>query len=164
MSDGARRIRLPLLDRLLDADPAAPVDPPVTTQYAVDLLRQAVRRDLETLLNARRRRVPLPEGLAELPHSPLGYGIPDPTAGSFTEDDRREALAAEVEAAIRRFEPRLTNIRVTLAKESRDRADLPDRTLRLRVEAVLRSDPVPEQITFETQLRPVTLDVAVRES
>lgn len=164
MSDGARRIRLPLLDRLLDADPAAPVDPPVTTQYAVDLLRQAVRRDLETLLNARRRRVPLPEGLAELAHSPLGYGIPDPTAGSFTEDDRREALAAEVEAAIRRFEPRLMNIRVTLAKESRDRADLPDRTLRLRVEAVLRSDPVPEQITFETQLRPVTLDVAVRES
>jgi type VI secretion system protein ImpF len=164
MSDGARRIRLPLLDRLLDADPAAPVDPPVTTQYAVDLLRQAVRRDLETLLNARRRRVPLPESLAELPHSPLGYGIPDPTAGSFTEDDRREALAAEVEAAIRRFEPRLMNIRVTLAKESRDRADLPDRTLRLRVEAVLRSDPVPEQITFETQLRPVTLDVAVRES
>lgn len=164
MSDGARRIRLPLLDRLLDADPAAPVDPPVTTQYAVDLLRQAVRRDLETLLNARRRRVPLPEGLAELAVSPLGYGIPDPTAGSFTEDDRREALAAEVEAAIRRFEPRLMNIRVTLAKESRDRAEVPDRTLRLRVEAVLRSDPVPEQITFETQLRPVTLDVAVRES
>jgi len=167
MSDHARgngRIRLPLLDRLLDADPAAPVDPPVTVQYAVESLRQAVRRDLETLLNARRRRVPLPAGLAALPTSPLGYGIPDPTAGSFTEDDRREALAAEVEAAIRRFEPRLMNIRVSLAKASRERADLLDRTLRLRVEAVLRSDPVPEQITFETHLRPVTLDVAVRES
>src|SRR4051812_37660853 len=70
MSDnahGSGRIRLPLLDRLLDADPAAPVDPPVTVQYAVELLRQAVRRDLETLLNARRRRVPLPAGLAALP-------------------------------------------------------------------------------------------------
>jgi type VI secretion system protein ImpF len=165
MSDQARggRIRLPLLDRLLDADPAAPVDPPVTQAYAVELLRQAVRRDMEALLNARRRRVPLPAALAELPVSALGYGVPDPTAGSFTEDERREALAAEVEAAVRRFEPRLTNIRVTLAKSPRERAEPLDRTLRLRVEAVLRSDPVPEQISFETQLRPVTLDVSVRE-
>lgn len=168
MSDNAARsggrIRLPLLDRLLDADPAAPVDPPVTVPYAVEMLRQAVRRDLETLLNARRRRVPLPAGLSALPTSPMGYGIPDPTAGSFTEDERREALAAEVEAAVRRFEPRLTNVRVSLAKAPKDKGELIDRTLRLRVEAVLRSDPLPEQITFETHLRPVTLDVAVRES
>ncbi|SDD69868.1 type VI secretion system baseplate subunit TssE [Belnapia rosea] len=165
MSGSARdgRIRLPLLDRLLDADPAAPVDPPATQAYAVELLRQAVRRDVEALLNARRRRVPLPSGLGALPVSPLGYGIPDPTAGSFTEDERREALAAEVEATLRRFEPRLANIRVTLAKAPRERADTLDRTLRLRVEAVLRSDPVPEQISFETKLRPVTLDVSVRE-
>ena len=166
MSDAPRggRIRLPLLDRLLDADPGAPVDPAVTPHYAVDLLRQAVRRDLETLLNARRRRLPPPAGLTALAVSPVGYGIPDPTAGSFTEDDRREALAAEVEAAIRRFEPRLANVRVTLAKPSRERPDLPDRTLRLRVDAVLRADPVPEQISFETLLRPVTLDVSVRET
>jgi type VI secretion system protein ImpF len=58
----------------------------------------------------------------------------------------------------------LTNVRVTLAKNPREKSELIDRTLRLRVEAVLRSDPVPEQITFETLLRPVTLDVAVRES
>ena len=158
------RIRLPLLDRLLDADPDAPLDPPVTVQYAVDVLRQAVRRDLETLLNARRRRLPLPARFNELAASPLGYGIPDPTAGTFTEEDRREAVAAEVEASIRRFEPRLASCRVTLAKAPRENRDLLDRTLRLRVEAVLRSDPVAEHITFETMLRPVTLDVSVRES
>jgi manganese/iron transport system permease protein len=66
-------------------------------------------------------------------------------------------------ATVRRFEPRLMNVRVTLAKAPRERAETLDRTLRLRVEAVLRSDPVPEQISFETQLRPVTLDVSVRE-
>ena len=38
-----------------------------------------------------------------------------------------------------------------------------DRTLRIKVEAVLRSDPVPEPVSFETLLRPATLDVAVRE-
>jgi len=158
------RIRLPLLDRLLDSDPDAPRDPPQTTHLAIERLRQAVRRDMEALLNARRRRMPLPAGLTELATSPLGYGVPDPTAGSFTDEDRRLALAAEVEAALHRFEPRLAAVRVTLARLPRETREPFDRTLRIKVEAVLRSDPVPEQVTFETMVRPVTLDVAVRES
>jgi type VI secretion system protein ImpF len=165
MSDrAAPRIRLPLLDRLLDADPDAPADPPLTTQVAVERMRNAVRRDLEALLNARLRRVPLPPNLIELPTSPVGYGVPDPTAGSFTEEDRRQGLTQEIEAAIRRFEPRLTNIRVTLAPLPREQRELMDRTLRIRIEAVLRSDPIPEQVIFDTVLRPVTMDVSVRES
>ncbi|MBX9700260.1 MAG: type VI secretion system baseplate subunit TssE [Acetobacteraceae bacterium] len=159
------RIRLPVLDRLLDSDPEAPRDPVQTTQMAIDTIRHAVRRDIEGLLNARRGRKPLPATLTELAVSPLGYGIPDPTAGSFTDEDRRQGLAAEVEATIRRFEPRLSAVRVTLSKLARDSRDpLIDRTLRIRVEAVLRSDPVPEQVSFETMLRPTTLDVAVREA
>lgn len=158
------RIRLPVLDRLLDSDPEAPRDPPQTTQAAIEAIRRAVRRDIEALLNARRGRRPLPTGLTELAASPLGYGIPDPTAGSFTDEERRQGLAAEIEATIRRFEPRLSGVRVTLARLPRDGRDaLVDRTLRIKVEAVLRSDPVPEPITFETMLRPATLDVAVRE-
>lgn len=154
---------MPLLDRLLDSDPDAPRDPSQTTQLAIERLRHAVRRDLEQLLNARRRRRPLPSTMPNLATSPLGYGIPDPTAGTFTEEERRRALAAEVEAAIRRFEPRLEAVRVTLAPLPRDQRTLPDRSLRISVEAVLRSDPVPEQVTFETMLRPVTMHVAVRE-
>lgn len=156
------RIRLPLLDRLLDADPDAPEAPPPTTAAALDTLRQAVRRDLECLLNARRRRRPLPAGLTELPASPLGYGVPDPTAGSFTDEARRQGMADVIAATIRRFEPRLASVTVTLAKLPRE--NLLDRTLRIRIEAVLRSDPIPEQITFDTLLRPTTLDVAVREA
>ena len=34
----------------------------------------------------------------------------------------------------------------------------------MRVEAVLRADPVPEPICFETLLDPATRDVAVREA
>lgn len=159
------RIRLPVLDRLLDSDPDAPRDPVQTTQMAIETIRHAVRRDIEGLLNARRSRKPLPQGLTDLAVSPLGYGIPDPTAGSFTDEDRRQSLAAEVEATIRRFEPRLSAVRVTLSKLPRDTRDpLVDRTLRIKVEAVLRSDPVPEPVSFETVLRPATLDVAVRES
>ena len=60
-----------------------------------------------------------------------------------------------------RFEPRLTNIRVQLRKEERESVD---RVLRLLIEAILRTDPVPEHISFETLVRPTTLDVAVREN
>ncbi|UFN47570.1 type VI secretion system baseplate subunit TssE [Roseomonas sp. OT10] len=161
MSDTARsrgnepqRLRLPLLDRLLDTETE------LSRDAAVEVLRAAVRRDMEALLNARRRRLPLPPGLTELVVSPLGYGVPDPTAGSFTAEDSRQALAREVELALRRFEPRLSSVSVTLAEMENPTLD---RTLRLRVEAVLRTDPVPEQIAFETVLRPATLDVAVRE-
>lgn len=79
MSDTARsrgnepqRLRLPLLDRLLDTETE------LSRDAAVEVLRAAVRRDMEALLNARRRRLPLPPGLTELVVSPLGYGVPDP--------------------------------------------------------------------------------------
>ncbi|HEY4254652.1 MAG TPA: type VI secretion system baseplate subunit TssE [Roseomonas sp.] len=156
----ASRIRLPLLDRLLDADPDAPADPPLSQGMAIEMLRTAVRRDIEALLNARRRRLPPPPGYVELGVSPIGYGVPDPTAGSFTEEQRRLSVAREVEATIRRFEPRLMQVRVQLRNSEREQID---RVLRLRIEAVLRTDPVPEQISFETVVRPSTLDVTVRE-
>ena len=157
----APRIRLPLLDRLLDADPDAPRTPPPSHSDAVEALRAAVRRDLEALLNARRRRLPPPDYCEELAISPIGYGVPDPTSGSFTDDYRRRALASEVETAIQRFEPRLMNVRVMLTDLD---PDLFDRTLRVRIEALLCTDPVPEAITFETLVRPTTLDVAVRQA
>lgn len=162
MSDNrsSPRVRLPLLDRLLDADPDSPGDPPLSQSVAVDMLRAAVRRDIEALLNARRRRLPPPGGLAELAMSPIGYGVPDPTAGTFTDEERRAALSREIQATITRFEPRLTGVKVQLHKNEGESID---RVLRLRIEAVLRTDPVPEHISFETVVRPTTLDVAVRE-
>lgn len=162
MSDRSTpRVRLPLLDRLLDADDtAAPALPPSHSE-AVEALRSAVRRDLEALLNARRHRMPLARHLEALQISPLGYGVPDPTAGSFTDQDRRQALARDVEITVKLFEPRLTNVRVTLSKLD---PELFDRTLRVRIEALLRTDPVPEPVAFETLVRPSTLDVSVRPS
>ncbi len=140
--------------------PDSPRDPTLSQTYAVEQLRLAVRRDLESLLNARRRRLPPLAGLTELTVSPVGYGVPDPTAGTFTEEGRRAALSREIQATIMRFEPRLTAVKVELRREEREAID---RVLRLRIEAILRTDPVPEHISFETIVRPTTLDVAVRE-
>lgn len=151
----ARRVRLPLFDLLREEDSGGerPRDP-------VDALRDAVRRDLEMLLNARRRRRLPPPGLHRLARSPVGYGIPDVTAGAYALESRRHELARDVEATIRRFEPRLADLSVSI----RDPGSEVDRTLRLRIEAVLIADPVREAISFETVVEPASHDVRVREA
>lgn len=154
----APRLRLPLFRQMREPDPeeageARGHDPTLA-------LRQAVTEDLLALLNARRRRLPPPPELVHLARSPIGYGIPDVTAGGYALEARRHELAREVEAIIRRFEPRLTEVSVTL----RDQASEIDRTLRLRVEAVLVADPIREQISFETVVEPAIHDVSLREA
>lgn len=154
------RAQLPLLDRLLNADDDDHASHAPSAPYALARLHAAVRRDMECLLNARRRRRPLPRLLAELPTSLVNYGIPDPASGTYSVPELRAGLLREVEATIRRFEPRLMSISVTLAKQDNGFGG----TLHLKVDAVLRADPVPEPVSFETLLEPVSRDVTVRES
>jgi type VI secretion system protein ImpF len=149
-----------LLDRLLDADPDAPEMPSPTAAEALERLHVAVRRDVEALLNARRRRRPLPHLLLELPSSIFNYGIPDPASGAYSVPELRAGLAREVETTVRRFEPRLTQISVQLVD---DKAQFGN-AMRMKVDAVLRADPVPEPVSFETLLDPVTRDVTVSET
>jgi type VI secretion system protein ImpF len=153
------RIRMPILDRLLDDDPGTAIDPPVSPTAALEALHAAVRRDLEALLSARRRRWPLPPALAELVVSPLGYGIPDAASGSYAIAETRAELALEVERVIKRFEPRLQSVQVEIVDTD---ADL-ERTLRLRVAGVLRTDPVVEPVSFETVIEAVSHEVHVAE-
>jgi len=156
----AQRARLPLLDRLLDADPDATELPVPSAAEALEHLHRAVRRDLEALLNSRRRRVPLPSHLRELPSSLINYGIPDPGSGAYAVAEMRHALVREVEATIRRFEPRLSQVKVTVLEAE----DQLGGSLRMKVDAVLRADAVEEPVSFETLLEPVTRDVTVRET
>jgi type VI secretion system protein ImpF len=160
MSDRApaRRARLPLLD-LLREDEEAAAGAGAWSADQTEQLRAAVLRDLEALLNARRRRRPPPAGLHRLARSPVGYGIPDVTAGAYALESRRFELAREVEETIRRFEPRLADLSVAI----RDPGSEVDRTLRLRIEAVLLADPVREAISFEAVVEPAAHDARVRE-
>lgn len=158
--DRSPRAQLPLLDRLMNASPDATESLTPSAAEALTRLRVAVLRDLEALLNARRRRLPLPPHCAELGSSLLAYGIPDPASGAYLVPDVRAALAAEVEATIRRFEPRLARVSVSLQNDG----DALGGTLRLKVDAVLRAEPVPEAVSFETLLESVTRDVTVREN
>ena len=151
------RAQLPLLDRLIDDAPSQERDPPMSTGEAMETLRASVRRDLEALLNARRRWRSWPAALTELISSPIGFGIPDFTAGAMNEAGRRDVLRAEVEATIRRFEPRLISVKVSLIEGE----DNLDSTLRLRIDGLLHADPAPEPIAFDTRVDATTADVSV---
>jgi type VI secretion system protein ImpF len=152
------RVRLPLLDRLIDDAPEQHADPPLSPSDALLLLRRSVRRDLEALLNARRRWRSLPPHLTELGTSSVGYGIPDFSAGALSDPRQRESLPAEIEATIRRFEPRFGALNVSAVQ-----GDNPlEPRLRLRIEALLHAEPARETITFDTVVDASTAEVTVR--
>jgi type VI secretion system protein ImpF len=154
----AARVQAPLLDRLIDDAPDQQRDPPVSAGDSLVALRNSVRRDLEALLNARRRWRSWPAHMTQLATSPLGYGIPDFASGAFNEARRQEELRSEIEETIRRFEPRFLSVRVHLV----DTQERLETTLRLRIEAMLHAEPAPEAVTFDTLVDPTTDDVVVR--
>jgi type VI secretion system protein ImpF len=144
------RLQMSLLDRLAEGDDSRPT---------LARIRQSVRRDLECLLNARRSWIPLDGAGKELKTSVLGYGLPDFTVMDLSSDEGRQWLCGEVRDTINRFEPRLTRVQVNLRDD-----DAPlDRQLRLRIDAVLLVDPVPEPVAFDSEVEPVTLAVTLQE-
>ncbi len=155
----ARRAQLPLLDRLIDAEPAEQTDRALSTSAVMDVLRASVCNDIEELLNTRRRWRSWNPDLSHLKHSLVAFGLPDFASGAFNDPRRREDLRLLVEECIRTFEPRITNLKVSLV-EATDRTS---GTLRLRIDAMLRAEPAPEPIIFDTVVDLVAKTVTVSE-
>lgn len=144
-----RTVQPSLIDRLTDEDPRTSVEPRTTYGESLRRFKAAVRRDLEWLLNTRRIAEMPPEDLTELNESVYVYGVPDITSLSRDSVGERRRLLKYVETALGIFEPRLTNIRISLVDtEGENRR----RELHFVVEATLRLDPTPEQVMFDTVL------------
>lgn len=147
-----------VLDRLLDDDPDVTTEPARNRAQLLRDLKASVRRDLEDLLNTRRRNVLPPPGLKELAASLLTYGIPDFSGtGPATAKDR-EAFCRLIEGVIKQNEPRLLKVNVELAANP----EPGDRTLRFRIDALLRADPAPEPVIFDSTLETSTSQFAVK--
>lgn len=158
LGQGAR-VQLPLLDRLVDAEPDERTDRPLSASAALDAMRASICSDLEELLNTRRRWQSWNPELSELDRSLVGFGLPDFAGGAFNDPRRREELRQRIEAAIRRFEPRIVSLKVTLVEAT----DSVSATMRLRIDAMMRAEPNPEPIAFATVVDLITKSVAVRE-
>jgi type VI secretion system protein ImpF len=114
----------------------------------VHALKTSLRRDLEWLLNTRRTVQAVPESCEELRRSLYQYGLPDFTSRPRDASETAHRLAREVEQAIALFEPRLANVRVSLAETEEEG----ERRLHFVIEALLRLDPTPERVVFDTVL------------
>jgi type VI secretion system protein ImpF len=141
-------VTLSVLDRLLDNDPDISVEAIPTRSQSVRQLKDALRRDLEWLLNSRRIAIPPDESLKELQRSTYVYGLPDFSAYSLGSIKDRVKLVRFLQATVKIFEPRLANVRVAPIEDTTPGT----RTLRFRIEGMLVMDPAPEHVSFDTVL------------
>jgi len=153
------RVTPSLLDRLLDYDPQSSQEAPKSHAASLADLRQSVRRDLEWLLNTRHGIAIIAEGMDEVNNSLAVYGLPDITAMGVDVQAEQRKLVKSVENALRIFEPRFLDPKVTLLPISSV-----ERELRLRIEAKLDVDPVPEAISFDTVLQMGSGEFQVKNS
>lgn len=139
-------ITLPVLDRLIDQEPQSQVENPPSRSQSVRMLKAAVRRDLEWLLNSRRICEPPDEALEQVNRSVYVYGLPDLSALSMATAADKNRLVRQILDTIKLFEPRLMNVRLVMVETP----DAAKKDVRLRIEAMLRMDPVPEPVSFDT--------------
>jgi len=138
-------LRPSILDRLIDREPRVSSEPAPERSQHLATIKEAVKRDLEWLLNSRRLVADRPAELSHLSQSLLTFGMPDLGSSTLNNAHDQDRVRREVEQSIARFDPRLSQVRVTLV-ESRD----VDRTLRFRIDAILQVEPSPEPVTFDS--------------
>jgi len=153
-------VTLSVLDRLIDADPRTSSEAPPTRAQSIRTLRDAVRRDLEWLLNTRQVAFPPPEGLRELHRSVYVYGLPDFSGYNLGVAAAETRLTRHLQAALKFFEPRLARVRVVPIEPLVAKT----RTFRFRIEALLMMDPAPEHISFDTVLQLTTNQYEVQNA
>jgi len=147
-NDSGRAVQLSILDRLTDDEPAVRTEAPITREKSLRMMRVAVQRDLEALLNTIRIAEKVPETYTELRDSLWLYGLPDINSISLQNQQDEERLLRSLERAIQQFEPRLSRVRVT----SYDRILKSRQVVEFHVEAMLMIEPAPERIAFDTIL------------
>lgn len=128
-----------------------------------NVLREAVRRDIEALFNTERYEVtPLlsdhegeqmqgsPLDLSDFPEvrrSVINYGVPS-FSGRSSRDFDRDALAREIKMVLSTFEPRLkesgTKVQVTLGDKNGG--------LKIEIDAILIMTPTPERLRLRTSI------------
>jgi type VI secretion system protein ImpF len=153
---GATEVSWPLLDRLIDLDPAVTAEAPLTHGAQLRRFEAGLCRDLSALLNTRRAAEELDPEYEECRNSLLSFGIADFTSYNLKSGAEQEDLRRSIERAIRRFEPRLARVSVTL-----EEPDPVQPVLRFQIEALMWSEALPEAVVLDASLRRESRRIAV---
>ena len=131
-----------VLDRLMEVE-----EWPATRSQSTRFYREALKRDLEWLLNTRQPPI---DDIATYPAAKstvINYGLPDISSLGLNNASDHRALRIAIETCLRNYEPRLMDVRVSL-----EGSDTADRRLRFHIEGNMKLDPAPEEIAFDTVL------------
>ncbi len=111
----------------------------------IEIVRNAVLRDVENLLNTRRSIIQPPKSYQCLNNSLFVYGLEDFVSKNPKSPHVRKALKSSIEETINKFEPRLRDALVGFNSEEGN-----EQNLCFAVSATLHADPVQEPICFDT--------------
>ena len=153
-------VTLSVLDRLIDNEPDNRNEALPSRSKSIAILKASLRRDLEWLLNTRRIADDILEGYPDLAGSTYGYGLPDFTSFSFANVKDRVRLLRALEGAIRNFEPRLDAVKVIPLETQQEGGA--KKLLRFQIEGLLKMDPSPERVSFDTVLQLTTGEYQVK--
>lgn len=120
---------------------------PATRNQSVRFFKDALKRDLEWLLNTRKPPLSQLDDRPVARETVINFGLPDISSLGLSSASDQRSLRMAIEGCVRAFEPRLTDVRVTL-----ESSDTTDRRLRFHIEGNMKLDPAPEEITFDTVL------------
>jgi type VI secretion system protein ImpF len=149
-------LRPSLLDRLIDPESEGTS---WRRGYSVEQMIDTVRRDLEDLLNSHRMVGALADEFPEVRNSIVTFGMPDLLSIRSSMGDVSARVAASIEEAINRFEPRLTNVQA-IPVPATDASKL---RLEFQINATLRIDPSPD-VSFVTLLKLTTGETSIQQA
>jgi type VI secretion system protein ImpF len=152
-------VTLSLLDRLIDQEPDRILEPAMSRAQSLRVLRASLRRDLEWLFNTRCAIEEPGESQHEVERSVYNYGVRD-TASLFLRSPKdQDYLAKCIKTAINFFEPRLMAVKVTI-----EPPDDEVHGIHFSIEGLLRMDPAPEAVFFDTLLEPSSGEYRVKST
>jgi type VI secretion system protein ImpF len=146
-SEPEPNVTLSILERLVDNDASLRIDPPQGRSQSLRQLKAALRRDIEWLLNTRRSVEEVKDSGLELSRSLFNYGLPDITSLGVHSTQDQKRLLWMIESTIATFEPRIQDARVSMEPVAGVA-----RVMRFQIQGLLRIDPAPERVTFDTVL------------
>jgi type VI secretion system protein ImpF len=147
---------LSLLDRLRDLQPESQVEAPMSSWEQLREFKISLCRDLSALLNTRRAEQDFDPAYTEATNSLLSFGIADFTSYNLKSGIEQDQVRRSIERAIRKFEPRLSRVSVSIEEPDPLRP-----VLQFQIDALLRLGPADEPVMFDVALYRESRRIAV---
>ncbi len=127
--------------------------------YSLEQMIDAVRKDLEDLLNSHWSDPEIAEEFVEVRKSIVAYGLPDLISIQSSGPEGVRRIGEAIESAISLSEPRLSEVRAILI----DPKAIKSMKLDFEIQAKLRVDPSPE-VSFVTVLKLTTGETTIQRA